>query len=171
MLSRSIPALLAGSALLLASVAAKAADRGPSTPEERQKALKYIQDFEADPLSPGVTDEREWVLKWIIDVPDVHVSVCLIFDKLPKGNKKDSSTIFLAETLAQTAFVLQNPDRQSDLLAQYEAGVEGALRVYEILLKGIPKDREPYFDDLIQKRDSGTLAEFVKERAAASCKN
>jgi hypothetical protein len=171
MLLRSIPALLVGSALLLAPVAAMAADRGPSTPEERKQALKYIQDFEADPLNPSVTDEREWVLKWIIEVPDVHVNVCMIFDKLPKGNKKDSSTIFLAETLAQTAFVLQNPDKQGDLLAQYQAGVDGALRVYEILLKSNPKDRQPYFDDLIQKRDGGTLAEFVKERTASACKN
>jgi hypothetical protein len=30
---------------------------------------------------------------------------------------------------AQTAFLLQNPHQQSDTQAQYEAGVEGVLRV------------------------------------------
>jgi hypothetical protein len=56
-------------------------------------------------------------------------------------------------------------------MAEYEAGVEGALRVYESLMKANPKDRQPYFDDLVQRRDAGTLAEFVKERSAVACKN
>jgi hypothetical protein len=78
---------------------------------------------------------------------------------------------FLAETLAQTAFLIQNPNRQDDRIAEYLAGVEGALHVYEVLLKANPKDRQPYLDDLIQRRDAGTLEEFVKERAAAACRN
>ncbi len=72
---------------------------------------------------------------------------------------------------AQTAFVLQNPDKQNAILAQYQAGVEGALRAYEALLKANPKDRQPYLDDLIQRREAGTLSQFVKERAAVACKN
>jgi hypothetical protein len=56
-------------------------------------------------------------------------------------------------------------------LAEYQAGVEGALRVYEVLVKANSKDRQPYLDDLIQRREAGTLAQFVAERASASCKN
>lgn len=104
------------------------------------------------------------------DVPDVHVNLCSILDKLPKGDKKGGMTLFAAMVFAQTALVLQNPDRQGDLLAQYQAGVEGVLRVYEILLKANPKDRQPYLDDLIERRESGTLAMFVKERAEVVCK-
>jgi hypothetical protein len=40
---------------------------------------------------------------------------------------------------AQTAFVLQNPDKQDDHLAEYEAGVEDALRTYEVLLNANPQ--------------------------------
>ena len=58
-----------------------------------------------------------------------------------------------------------------DLQAEYQAGVEGALRVYELLLKANPKDRDPYLDDLIRRREHGTLTQFVKERAVAACKN
>ena len=104
------------------------------------------------------------------DVPDLAVQVCTLID-LPKGNKKDSTTIFGAMFMAQTAFVIQNPDKNGDRLAEYQAGVEGALHVYELLLKANPKDRQPYLDDLIQRRDAGTLAQFVKESAAANCKN
>ena len=60
---------------------------------------------------------------------------------------------------------------KDDRLAEYQAGVEGALRVYEVLVKANPKDRQPYLDDLIQRREAGTLAQFVKERAEAACKN
>jgi hypothetical protein len=81
------------------------------------------------------------------------------------------SLAFIAETFVHTAFLILNPGRQDDRIAAYQAGVEGALRVYEELLKTNPKDRQPYLDDLIQRRDAGTRGRFVKERAAAACGN
>jgi hypothetical protein len=170
MFIRTISAALVGCALLLAPIASTAADRGPSTPEERKQALEYIAHFEADPLNPSLKPEIQWVVKWMIEIPDVHVDLCTILDKLPKGDKKDGQTLFTAMVLAQTAYVLQNPDKQNDTLAQYQAGVEGVLRIYELLLKANPKDRQPYLDDLLQRREAGTLAQFVKERAEAVCK-
>jgi hypothetical protein len=43
------------------------------------------------------------------------------------------------------------------------------LRVYDVLLKSNTKDCQPFLDDLIQRREAGTLAQWVKERADASC--
>jgi hypothetical protein len=159
-----------GCALLVAPIAANAADRGPSTPEERKHALEYIHAWQADPLGPNAKAQFGWILKWVSEVPDITVHVCMLIDKLPIGDKKDSSTIFGAEMMAQTAFVIENPDKRNDLLAEYQAGVEGVLHVYELLLKANPKDKQPNLDDLVQRRDAGTLADFVKERAVA-CKN
>ena len=110
---RTISAALVGSALLLAPLASAAADRGPSTPEERKQALEYIAHFEADPLNPNLKPEIQWVVKWMMEIPDVHVDLCPILDKLPKGDKKDGLTLFTAMVLAQTALVLDNPDKQS----------------------------------------------------------
>jgi hypothetical protein len=169
MFLRNLSAVLLGCAFLAAPVAAIAADRGPSTPEERKQALEYIQRFEANPLNPNLQPEKEWLTRWMIEVPDIHVKVCMLLDKLPKGDKKDSQALFNAMFFSQIAFVLENPDKQNDDLAQYEAGVEGALRVYEVLLKSKPKDQQPYLDDLIQRREAGTLAQWVKERVTASC--
>jgi hypothetical protein len=172
---QSLPACLisislASCSLLLASIPAIAADRGPSTPEERKQALQYIQDFEANPLGPNAAHEREWVITWVIEIPDVHVNFCsTILDKLNKTDKKDGTALLAAMMMSQTEFALQNPDKQTDPLAQYQAGVEGALRVYEVLLKANPKDRQPYLDDLIQRRESGTLQQFVKDRVAVAC--
>jgi hypothetical protein len=172
MFFRNLSAALLGCALLAAPLTAIAAGRGPSTPEERKQALDYIQHFMADPLNPALQPEKEWLTFWMVQVPDIHVNICMIFDKLPKGNKKDSQAIFNGMFFSQIAYVIQNPDKQDDLIAEYQAGVEGALPVYEILLKSNPKDRQPYLDDLIQRRDGGTLLQWVKERAAAAgCKN
>jgi hypothetical protein len=170
MFLRHLSAALVGCALLAAPVAAIAADRGPSTPEERAKALEYIHHFEADPLNPALKPEKEWLTIWMIQVPDIHVYICLILD-LPKGDKKDGQTLFTAMLFSQIAFVLQNPEKQNDLLAQYQVGVEGALRTYEVLLKANPKDRQPFLDDLIQRRDAGILAQWVKERTDVKCHN
>lgn len=172
MFIRKISAGLVVCGLLLASTVSFAQDhRGPSTADERQQALDYIHNWMADPLGPQAKDQFAWVFKWLADVPDLTVHVCTILDKLPKGDKKDSGTIFGGEFMAQAAFVIENPDKRDDRMAEYQAGVEGALHVYEELLKANPKDRQPYLDDLIQRRDAGTLAQFVKERAAAECKN
>ncbi len=171
MFFRYLSTALLGCSLLAVPVAAIAADRGPSTPEERKQALDYIQHFQNDPLNPALKQEIQWLTIWMIQVPDVHVSLCTILD-LPKGNKKDSQTLFTATFFAQVKFALQHPEMQADHLAEYQAGVEGALKIYEVLLKSNPKDRQPYLDDLIQRRDVGTLPQWVKERAAtAGCKN
>ena len=171
MFIRKISAAAVACGLLFASTVSFTQDhRGPSTAEERQQALEYIHSWQANPLGPQAKDQFGWVLKWMADVPDLSAHVCMLVE-LPKGNKKDSSTIFGAMFMAQTAFVIENPGKSEDHMAEYQAGVEGALHVYEVLLKANPKDRQPYLDDLIQRRDAGTLAQFVKESAAANCKN
>jgi len=168
MFLRFLASAVVGCSLLAAPLAATAADRGPSTPEERKQALEYIHHFENDPLNPALKPEIQWIVEWTIQIPDVRVSLCSILN-LPKGNKKDSQTLFTAMILEQTAFILKNSDKQNDDLAQYQAGVEGVLRIYEVLLKSNPKDQQTYLDDLIQRRDAGTLAQWVKEHADASC--
>jgi len=171
-LSRKSSAAVVGCGLLLASAASFTQDRrGPSTAEERQQALEYIHSWQADPLGPQAKDQFAWVLKWFVDVPDLTVHVCTVLDKLPKGEKKDSGTIFGGQFMAQAAFVIENAGKRDDRIAEFQAGVEGALHVYEVLLKANSKDRQPYLDDLIERSDQGTLAQFVKERAAAECKN
>lgn len=56
-------------ALLAAPVASTAAERGPSTPEERKQALGIIQRFQTDPVNPTLHAERQRLTKWIIKSP------------------------------------------------------------------------------------------------------
>ena len=169
MFIRRMCSTLLGFALVAVVVPSYAADRGPSTPEERKQALAYIHDWQADPLGVHAKEQFGWVLKWFVEMPDQTVHVCMILDKLPKGDKKDGATIFGAAFMGQAAFVLENPDKKNDLQAEFQAGVEAALNVYAALVKSNPKDREPYLEELIARREAGTLTQFVHDRAAASC--
>lgn len=169
MILRSLFSLIVAGAVLSAPASAVAADRGPSTPEERSQALQYIRDFKSNPLGPNAKKEREWVVLWLIEVPDIHVNACLILENQPKGNKKDADTIFAAQLMSQAELVLEHPDLQNDQQGQYLAGVNGALDVYALLVKANPKDQQPYMDELLQKRTAGTLEQYVKDRVAKSC--
>jgi hypothetical protein len=157
--------------ILFAPVSANAADRGPSTPEERKQALQYIQDFQSNPFGPNVTQEREWVIRWTIEIPDIHLHMCINLGRYAKVDKKYFGDFFGAAILSQTAFLLQNPDKQDDRIAEYQAGVEGGLRFYEALLKNDPKQHRPLMDELIQKREAGTLTQFVLEQSKKECQN
>jgi hypothetical protein len=168
-LKRIAVSISAAGILFQCTPALHAADRGPSTPEERQQAVDYTKDFLANPVGPKGVHEREWVLEWAIAVPDVHVTVCLLLEKQPKGNKQDANTIFAATVLAQTAFAIQHPDAQRDSHEAFLAGIQGALQVYEELLAARPKDRQPYLDDLLQRRAAGTLPQWVADRAGKAC--
>ncbi|MGB0063856.1 MAG: hypothetical protein WBP85_05365 [Terracidiphilus sp.] len=63
----------------------------------------------------------------------------------------------------------RTPGKKTDLLAEYQATPK-ARCVLMLLLQSNPKDIQPYLDRLITRRDAGTLAPYVKERADAACK-
>src|SRR3974377_2202537 len=56
---------------LAASVPAESKMRGPSTPEERARALDYIQSLEQKPLAKDSVGKRIWLTEWIVQVPDI----------------------------------------------------------------------------------------------------
>jgi len=162
--------VLVFSILLCTSILWSQEKRGPSTPDEREKALKTIDSLEAHPLDSSLIDQREWLLKWLIDVPDIHVQVCVLLPDLPKGDKKDSNVIFMQMMLSSARYAIEHKDEPVNSIAQYQAGVRGALRVYEVLLAQNAKDRQPALDDLIKKRDDGSLDAYIQGQAASKCK-
>src|SRR4029077_17144972 len=71
--------------------------RSPSTPEERTKAVQFAHDLENNPLGPQAKSEREWLLRWVMDVPDITVVFCPqilgteLSDKQPYGTESAHS--------------------------------------------------------------------------------
>lgn len=163
--------ILAGVAVILMGVAAAtAAARGPSTKEERAKAVRIAHELEAAPLNKSFRSDREGAIKWLIEVPDVHVKLCpsVLGDFLNKKYKY-SSEITVQLTLSSAAFVIEHPDQAGDPTAQYLGGVEGVLKAYESILQEKPKANSKALDELLQKQEKGELKGFVEE-ASKSCK-
>lgn len=168
MFLRFISTAFAVCGLSLAAVPALAADRGPSTPQERTRALEIVDHFDADPLNPDLKPDIQWLTEWLIEVPDVHVRICMLVD-LPKGNAKHSHILFDGMLMEQTRFAVKHHDQRSDAYAQYQAGMQGLLQTYEKVRAANESDRQPLIDGLLHRRESGTLSQYVKERVATTC--
>ena len=152
--------------VLITQCLGAAAPRGPSTPEERTKALQIIHHLETDPLA-DTKDERQWLTLWLVEVPDIHVPLCTeFFPSLLRDSdskKRHGGDLVMQSGYAIAAFQIEHPTEAKDESALYLAGVEGALRTYEAILLKEPKSRWVELDALIAKREKGELAIFVRE--------
>ena len=147
-----------------------AEQRGPSTPEERARAVQTAKSLQGDPLAPNLQGDREWLVKWLIEIPDISVKMCTTF----LGDLGDSKSAYPGALIAtmlvsEAAFVIEHPEKAKDLEAIYLAGIDGVLHGYEVIHKKDVSYRLPHLDDLIQKRDQGKLTDYVHV-AAKKCK-
>jgi hypothetical protein len=145
--------------------------RGPSTLEERARAVQTPKSLQSDPLSLSLQQDREWVLKWLIEVPDISVKMCTTFF----GDLGDSKErLSWCDHRHNVGFGSRFRDRESnkakDVEAVYFAGVDGALHSYEAIHMKDASYHLPHLDDIIQKRDKGKLADYV-HAAAKKCKS
>lgn len=144
----------------------EAADRGPSTPEERAKAVELVQSLESDPFGANAQAARRWLTEWSIAVPDISVNWCPGLMEAAIGKKYPySGEIGLHPLFAATRFAIEHPDKATDINAMYTAAIEGALRVYEVVLKTKPDARLADLDELLEKRNAGELAAYVAKLA------
>jgi hypothetical protein len=156
--------------LVTLAVPLTAQDRGPSTPEERAQAVRLSRALEANPIAPDAKEARKWLTVFLITVPDITVQVCGEFTgPLLKSKKDYAPEIFIQGMYSAAAFVIEHPADKDNVEAKYLAGLEGSLRAYESLQKSNPKLRWPVLDELIARREAGTLAEYVHQKAP-SCK-
>jgi hypothetical protein len=143
---------------------AGAQDRGPSTPEERARAVKVAHQLETDPLAEGAREQRAWVVKWIIEIPDITVNVCFeYFGKVPDPPRGHSVEIAGQMIVSSAAFMIEHPDKVKDQQAVAKAGLLGSLKIYESVLKQDSTARWPYLDNLIQMLDQGKLDDYVSD--------
>ena len=153
------------SLLLLAALAVSAQQkRGPSTPEERAKAVQFAHDLESNPLGPQAKSEREWLTLWLIEVPDIAVEVCprLLGPEIP-DKKRFGTEIFSQLMYSEVAFMIENPDKAKETVEVHTAGVGGGLKTYEAILKEHPKARSKALDEILSRRDKGELKDHVQE--------
>lgn len=152
------------------SMQASAQQRGPSTPEERARAVQTAKSLQSDPLAPNLQQDREWLVKWLIEVPDISVKMCTtLLGDLGDSKSRNPGAIIATMLSSEAAFVIEHPDKAKDVDAIYLAGVDGALHGYEAIHSKDASYRLPHLDDLIQKRDQGKLSDYV-HATAKKCK-
>lgn len=150
-------------ALAVAGSVAPALAARRSRPEDRAKAVRLTRQLEKDPLGADAPAARSWLARWLAKVPDITVTVRDLLGPLPNDSYPYSSPIFNQMIFSNAAFVIENPDRARDEVAAQTAGIEGALKVYEAILRTRPDARLAFFDALVEKRDSGKLERYVRE--------
>ena len=145
--------------------------RGLSTPEERVKAINIARSLERDPLAKNAAASRQWLLNWIIEVPDIRFKSCVGLLRPGVGDQyRYSAEVNQQIMFSAAAFKLEHPDHLRNDTGTYLAGVEGALRVYETLMQSVPDAKLAFLDDLVTKRDHGALANHVTKLAKEKCK-
>lgn len=144
---------------------------GLSTPDERAKVIAIARLLERDPLVDSGPAARQWLREWIIEVPDIRVYAC--DDLLGHGlgnNYPYLREVNLQALFSAAAFAIEHPDEARDPIAQYRAGVLGALTAYQALAASRPDAKSALLDDLLAKRDRGELADHVARLAKEKCK-
>ncbi|HWR36430.1 MAG TPA: hypothetical protein VN622_11230 [Clostridia bacterium] len=162
-------ALVCIALLSLAMPSAVADPRGPSTPEERKRALDVIEKLEQSPMDPALKRDREWVFQWIKEVPDVHANMCsaIVGPLLNEKNTDARKAFTLQNILASAAFRMQHPE-DKDSVKIYLAGTQGMLRAYENVTRQDPTKKSPFLEQLKSKEQIGQLEDYVR-RGARQC--
>ena len=141
--------------------------RGPSTPEEREQAVKLTKFLEQSPLHADAQKTIRWLLVFFTQIPDISIKACTSF--LPEIGKKEKekkhlSGLFVQMIFSQGTFVIENPDKADDDLAVFTGGLEGALRHYQAIVRQDPKSKHKKLNKLIELREKGELTEYVKKK-------
>ena len=146
-----------------ASLPLAAKMRGPSTPEERARALEYTRSLEENPLAKDSLAKRMWLSEWIVQAPDITVSACCKeLESLDKVNDTYSNQLRVQAMYSQAAFLLQHPEVK-DQAAIQAAGLAGTLRAYRSIQRFDPTARYPVLDNLISLEKQGKLQHYVQQ--------
>jgi len=161
---KGLPVLL--SALYFASAAFAQTQRGPSTPEERARALQVARELRTDPASPSTRSDREWFVKWLIEVPDISIPLCseMLGGTLdPKDPKRGA--LVAAMMAGETSFVIENPAKTKDKDAIYIAGAEAMLDAYKAMRAKDSTFVAGQLDEFEKARSEGRLEDAVRSKA------
>lgn len=143
-----------------------AAPRGPSTPAERKKAVETTHRLERFPLAPDANAQRKWLLKWIVDIPDINVKGCsgpLDILAQDEDGSRHGRQLYAQSMFGMTAFMIEHPAQKDDWIAVQTAGLESTLRAYESLVSAQPDARWEELDTLLQARRQGKLRDVVEK--------
>jgi hypothetical protein len=141
----------------------KAAKRRPSTAAERTAAAKAARELELEPLGPG-SDARRKVAMVVLEAPDIQVVLCTNPLVSFVNETTPHHALFLQQMLFSTmAFMIEQPERASDVQAGFLAGIVGALKAYAKVRELEPASRSPFLDRMLDLQKNGELEAFYRK--------
>lgn len=160
------PLLVATSLALLAPTLAGAA-RGPSTPDERRRAVQTTRKLEKEPLARDANASRRWLLDWIVAIPDVEVRSCSgPLDVLVEDSGRFGRILYLQSIFGMAMFLIEHPRAKDDWASIQAAGIESVLRAYRSLVRIDPEAQRDELDALLETQQRGHLRRLVQETMA-----
>jgi len=168
------PVLTAVLVLLAAAVMWGQTRNEPSTAEERTRALQVTKKLEHQPLGTQATQERGWLTKWIIEIPDISVPVC---DELLKplllgevGQYRYSKELVAQEMAGAMAYLIEHPQphqgdtEDQDDFAINKAGMDSMMNAYEAIVHSAAKGaRWGPLEELQNKRKDDQFDEYIRQ--------
>jgi hypothetical protein len=149
---------------LLVTVAGRAAGpaRGPSTPEERRKALDLVKVTETEPWSDGARDARAWLMKFLEEGPDITVKQCYALLGSPQDRAGVPQDLQEQILFSGLGYLLQNPKAGAGNTETLVGALEGTLRAYQAgRAHGAPAVAR--LDTILGiQKDEGTVANYVR---------
>lgn len=158
---RLIAALALAFSPLCGLMPAWAADQASSA-EDRRRFVAVARQLEEAPLEPRLAAERSWAFNWLVEAPDVSITVCAtLWSGLLNENYTHGGEILIQSSLSMAAALIERPDMANDPIAQQVAGAEGALRAYRAVLRERPAAHSPFLDALVLTQSRGQLRDTV----------
>lgn len=132
---------------------------------DRENVIAAVRALETAPLEKNTAKIAERALKWTIETDEVSLIACGgTFGSFSDKKNKQSSLMTMAYMIGMAAYKLENPTRDENSVQL--AGLETALKAYEIAVREKPKTKSDQVEALLVKRVNGELAALVN---AANC--
>lgn len=156
-------------ALAIGLAAPAWAERGPSTPEERERVVKLADAANRDPIGVMNSPDGRWFMKWSEEIPDYMFGPDKGAFWMERGAAKGDlrRVMRFHHMLSTAAYQVQNqitdPEKNAAALeGKTIAGIEGLLHAYESLKDKRPENHSEELEQAIAMRDQGKLAAFVQ---------
>lgn len=143
-----------------------------SKPEDKENFVKGTRFLEQNPFHKDAKKLRESLLLWLIQAPDVTVTVCTDFIK-PLFDKKTkySSELTVQFTFGLGAFAIEQADNKSEK-DMYQGGLESVINAYQSILKEKKDAQNSFLDSLVDKKSKNELGQYVEDiLSKGGCKN
>ena len=136
---------------------------GSLSAEQLSAVATDIRRMEANPLASDAKEATQVIMKWIIDSPDISISLCAdVLDGLIGSESTYHGTLLTQFMFSSAAYIIENPDQAEDKVKINLGGLEGVINTYNVL-KAEEGDaaNDEFGEMLLNLKEEGKLEEHV----------